>query len=361
MKQIIIIFYIIAFFAFNVQSQDVTEYRFSVLSSKGEKINGKKLYLADKEGPFIDEYIHDGIVAFCLDEKTSLNDIYIVLKQSDNHFSRIKLTYFTECGLSINLPSMIVKLIEKRIIKDEIATIPIANIPQEGIISKEEFKFRYGSDSLFFPAKLLVGYDTAYSNMISQAVTFEKFYSQYQYYPKKEVIDSLKEAAILNLGEQKARWLSWQLIQLNEPILCRNIHKNVYRYEWCYNGTKNLTYNPYSIRIEPTDLGKATMYCSYSLSDFCGNYQIYCDVIPVNEINYSYFISLIAKLDFYEKDSVLGSGETSSILEANINGQYHVIFRGEGEDPALDELQKFLWSLTGLGENKIIHKRLKIE
>ena len=65
------------------------------------------------------------------------------------------------------------------------------------------------------------------------------------------------------------------------------------------------------------------------------------------------------------KDEVFTTGvENNSILysfEANINGQYHVIFRGEGEDPALDELQKFLWSLTGLGENKIVHRSQRIE
>lgn len=48
-------------------------------------------------------------------------------------------------------------------------------------------------------------------------------------------------------------------------------------------------------------------------------------------------------------------------LEANIDGKYRVIFRGEGEDEDMEELRRFLWDLTGLGENKIVHKRQRIE
>lgn len=159
-----------------------------------------------------------------------------------------------------------------------------------------------------------------------------------------------------------ANWFAWQLQFLNEHTLCDNYPNNVYRLTWISN-QYSYEYDPYSVRIEMQKDGFAILFCNYYCSEEKGRDKINCDIISLDSQSIEQFMQKVNDLNV--KDEVFTTGvENNSILysfEYSINGQYHVIFRGEGEDPALDELQKFLWSLTRLGENKIVHKRQRIE
>lgn len=159
-----------------------------------------------------------------------------------------------------------------------------------------------------------------------------------------------------------ANRMAWLLQFLNEPILCNKHSTNAYRFTWTSNQYP-YEYDPYSVRIEIQEDGHAIMFCNY----YCGKEErgskLNCDIISMDSLSLGQFIQKTNDVDL--KDEVFSAGaENNSIIysfEANIDGHYHVIFRGEGEDPALDELQRFLWSLTGLGENKIVHRRMRIE
>lgn len=159
-----------------------------------------------------------------------------------------------------------------------------------------------------------------------------------------------------------AKWFSWNLQHLNEPVLCHKYPNDVYRFTWT-SFSYIYDYDPYSVRIEVQDDGSAILFCSYYYNKDNKKNAVYYDVFAISSQSFEQFLQKINEINLRDTTfttNVEGHSVFNS-LEANINGKYHVIFRGDGEDEGMEELREFLWGLTGLGENKIVHKRQRIE
>ena len=159
-----------------------------------------------------------------------------------------------------------------------------------------------------------------------------------------------------------AKWFSWNLQHLNEPVLCHKYPNDVYRFTWT-SFSYIYDYDPYSVRIEVQDDGSAILFCSYYYNKDNKKNAVYYDVFAISSQSFEQFLQRINEINLRDTTfttNVEGHSVFNSI-EANINGKYHVIFRGEGEDEGMEELREFLWGLTGLGENKIVHRRQRIE
>ncbi len=159
-----------------------------------------------------------------------------------------------------------------------------------------------------------------------------------------------------------SRWFSWLLQCLNEPVLYNKYPNDVYRFTWT-SLSYIYDYDPYSVRIEVQDDGSAMLFCSYYYNKDNKKNAVCFDVSTISSQSFEQFLQRVKDIDL--KDKVFTTDiENHSIfysLEANIGGKYHVIFRGDGENEGMEELREFLWSLTRLGGNKIVHKRQRIE
>lgn len=165
-----------------------------------------------------------------------------------------------------------------------------------------------------------------------------------------------------NYTEYLPKWFSWNLKRLQESVLSHKYPNDVYRFTWtslsCF-----YEYDPYSVRIEVQDDGSAVMFCNYYDNKDNNKCKVYLDVIALPPQSFEQFLQRINAIDL-RGDTFTSDIEKHSVfyaLEASINGQYHVMFRGDGEDEGMEELRRFLWDLSGLGENKIVHKRQRIE
>ncbi len=216
----------------------------------------------------------------------------------------------------------------------------------------------------FFPTEIMLNID-AQKEKIRNSYYIQNYYKEFGRYPTEGELDTLAKSMSLGAAEELIGWYSWHLLRLEENELCNNTLKNVYRLTMVSN-TFFYKYEPYSIRIEPGVNGTAVLYCSYEKHDEFGGNTLYCDIVPIDNSTYLGFQNILNQMCFWEALPVGAPNELykvkkTNILEANIDGQYHVIFRGEGEDEGMEKLRRFLWDLTGLGENKIVHRRQRIE
>ena len=165
-----------------------------------------------------------------------------------------------------------------------------------------------------------------------------------------------------NSTKYLSRWFSWLLQCLNEPILCNKYPNDVYRFTWT-SLSYIYDYDPYSVRIEVQDDGSAVLFCSYYYNKDNKKNSVCFDVSTISSQSFEKFLQMINRIGSRNKTFTTDAESHSvfSALEANVNGKYHVIFRAEGEDEGMEELRRFLWNLTGFGENKIVHKRQRIE
>lgn len=362
----IIAFIVMLFFIATSWSQELRMQTFRLCSLDGNPMEKTIYYYQNDSVLHISTAWSDGIVIMRMDNRIDYKDLFLVIRQDEERVSRIKMDYFKKHN-SIVLPFVKITLIEDRIIK----TQPDLRTRQP--YKAEDFKIihsvnldNYNGFKHYFPIKCLEYSYEGYYSMMSDSSYHERFYEIAGRYPDDRDIDSLVLSGMRRDAMYYENWCSLNLYELKEPVLFDNYTQDVYRFTWFINNAVHHEYEPYSIRIEPDEIGGAIMYFSYRLWDYCEEYPIYCDIIPIDKEVYQKFAEMIDRIGLVDKPSIVDEedcfeGQYLNILEANVDGQYHVIFRGEGEDPALDELQKFLWSLTGLGENKIVHKKQRIE
>lgn len=147
------------------------------------------------------------------------------------------------------------------------------------------------------------------------------------------------------------------LNELHEPILCNGYPNEVYRLTW-YNGFLAYEYQPYSIRIENFDDGKHVVYFSYVKWNRRHNRLLSkTDVWELDETKWNAFLALLNKFCFWDMPSeqetaVMVCDGNTLILEGNKDNQYKAIFRIEDLDPAVDQIEDYLWNLTGIKKNK---------
>lgn len=175
-------------------------------------------------------------------------------------------------------------------------------------------------------------------------------------------MDSLIDRIAYDEALERTNWCNVRFSILNEPTLHDGNNKNkvLYRFSWSSNKADHL-YVPYSFRIELGERANVFMYCSYVLWDECDEDLIYHDVILLDKTSSDSLEMLVTRADFVHSVPLLDGGGLSYILEICKEGQYYVVFRGTGEDQSMEVLQQFLWKLSGLKENKIVHRKLHIE
>lgn len=302
-------------------------------------------------------YVADGID----DGKT-----YVVIKENDQQCYRILMKWLAQSVNTVRTAHLKISLLEE---------IRLAEhgkwISSDGYHTKLWLDFTPESqmklqDTIrwFFPTEIMLNVDVQ-KETIRNGYYIQNYYKEFGRYPTEGELDTLAKSMSLGAAEELIGWYSWHLLRLKENELCNGTLNDIYRFTMISN-SNFYKYEPYSIRIVPYKNGTAIMYCSYEKYDECEGKELYCDIVPIGVDDYSRFQNFVKQMRFWEAKPTenpndLYKTKKTNILEANIEGKYHVIFRGDGEDEGMDELRRFLWDLTGLGENKIVHKRQRIE
>ena len=212
----------------------------------------------------------------------------------------------------------------------------------------------------YFPLEKLKLSHSHYRNLVEKRLNSELFKKAFGHYPTEKELDSLADIECENDAREIANWINNRLFVLEEPVLSSGNKQQVIRFTWCKNRVI-YTYVPYCMRIEPNNQSGALMFVSYILWDACEENLLYHDIIPIDDSTYYKIVDKAKGMVSNNNLSVCDQGGANNIFEMYSNGQYHVIFRGDGEDEGMEELREFLWKLTGLGENKIVHRRQRIE
>ena len=352
----------ICFVGFSQHISRTLSFRLESLS--GQPIQQKYIYLEQNDSIVARAMTYfDGVahLVFCCD---SISDNYnLIVRQSQECVSKVSLSYFGNNDSQIALPKM----------KITLENDAFREIGENGVVSRpgKEYdgKFVFGNipDGIqnYFPFETLLYAVTGYYQEIDSSY-YEAFYNMVGHYPSKFEIDSIVNISRNQEANLMQRWFSYNLSMLQEPILHENQINKVFRFSWFVNNGYHRQYEPYSVRIELDNQGNKTACFSYRLWDECEHNPLFCVFSDLDDVIFNTFLNIIQKMEFWEspslieKDGSFDKGSTN-IFEANIDGQYHVIFRGEGEDEGMEELREFLWGLTGLGENKIVHRRQRIE
>lgn len=308
----------------------------------------------------------NGHVSLRIDANIKDCDGKLVIRQDEEMIFGINLSCFQN-EKTVVLPTMKVLLVQDEFINVDNLYDALRQDPEM------DWKCIYDTSPLsenslrpnyFPPEKVTYSYD-GYMKMMREINWSDNFFEVVGHYPSEYELDSMAKHFMHEDALFMNNYCSIRLAMLREPILFDSCLTDTYRFTWFVNNDYYHAFDPYSIRIVPNNSKDALMYVSCCYLDCCESTTLICYVIPIPETSYNEFLGYFDEMCFYKKTSIIESAffefPSTSILEANIDGQYHVIFRGEGEDPALDELQKFLWSLTRLGENKIVHKRQRIE
>lgn len=347
-----------------IYAQDnVRELTFQISTKEGAAANLIESYLNRGETTIEQMVITDGSTCCQIGLEEPVEEYWLVLSKEESCICRVNLARLLrqENGIQTQIATVSVigdSLVEKpSLIAPSFQSFRFFDLYS---YSKKHHINRYGCLKWYFPTELLLNQDTSYYNYVSQWYNEEKYFRDYGIQPKEGLIDSLRTAQFQFRAECLAGWYSDRLIQLNEPILCNGYPRDVYRYTWSTNAVY-CTYDPYCMRIEFDEEENAIMYCSYLRWDDCEGYALYCDIVPLQKSEITELLSLLRRIHQDSAKPLLDNGGSNNILESNLNGQYHVIFRGDGEDEGMEELREFLWGLTGLGENKIVHKRQRIE
>lgn len=350
-------------------SQSSRKLVLSVIPSDKLTVEHRSIYLMSDEIIFLKVPIYENRAVFCLEDEIIDSITYVAMRNKCKGIERVRLDYL-KGGKSITMTDAVISLTNDFVYADS----EITKQGKDEFVSSEDMKqwldFTPKNQKLltdtvrwFFPTVLLNDVES-HRKYLADSIYLSNFKRDFGRFPTAKEFDSLCRRTAFNTAETLIGWYSWHLLRLQEKELCNECVNNTYRFTMISN-FHYYNYEPCSFRIELRDDGQAVLYCSYEKRNAYEK-ELYCDIYPMDEQDLSGFQKLLNKIDFWnacpnDEPASLAEKSINYILEANVDGQYHVIFRGEGEDPALDELQKFLWSLTGLGENKIVHKRQRIE
>lgn len=307
-----------------VYSQDVRKITLEINNLKDDTGFCGNVYLNTEYGISQCFRCEDGIVEIhCLEETIQSKLTFITIRQEESGIANVNMN----CLLSSKAPIILPKI----------------------SVGVKDFKYVPMPTELSDAIKLLPcrGVESKLKPDLQESES---------YFPKK----------VFRIGNNStkylSRWFSWQLQRMNEPILCHNYSNDVYRFTWT-SLSYFYGYDPYSVRIEVQENGSALLFCSYYDNKDNKKNEAYFDVVTISSQSLEQFLQIMKEVDLRDK-TLTRDIENHSVfysLEANVNGKYHVIFRSEGEDEGVEELRRFLWDLTGLGENKIVHKRQRIE
>lgn len=339
------------------------------------ELYSKMIYYMRMDTVFDTQVIDDdGQVAFSFTEMKDYEDDYVLIRQDENSIAKIQLRCLLDTEEWITLPKLRIRLFSNRLSmcpkNHRIAVLPHNN----GIdykkwysngYSYDELKRHFGYVDWFFPTELFYQPQIQYNKIIHDSLYCSRMSQVLGHDLTIREIDSLANLIAAYDAEHFVGFYSYVLMKFHEPVLWGKIktEKEVFRFSWISENT--FSYEPYIIRIEHLNNNKSVVYLSYQKLNDCDDEELFFEVFPIKESEYQCFRVLLESTDINNSATIKeGKGlfDTlmTNILEANIDGQYHVIFRGD-EDERMEELRRFLWDLTGLGENKIVHKRQRIE
>ncbi len=356
--------FLLLFLSLSGFSQDLLRIGLLVSPLDEEKVCRGNVYLCISDSILKRCSVRQGQACFTINS-LNLDKYVIAIPQGDGSVYRVGLSALLLCQEPIIMRSMKISVdvsIADKSIDEEQEVIHKPNTYYwiSPYRTKEDILNEFGELLWYFPTEKLIRPYSYYDEFASKNINFDLYKSVYGHYPTKKDIDSIIKKQSFTDAELLAGWYSDRLIRLKEPILCNGYSQEVFRFTWSSEAAYH-TYDPYCMRIEPDNHGGAMLYFSYLKWDICEEYSLYCDLFLMDQATYGEFCKIIQDTALWSDMPILDDGGSNLILEANVNGQYHVIFRGEGEDEGMEELREFLWSLTGLGENKIVHRRQRIE
>lgn len=317
----------------------------------------------------------DGQVVFSFTEMEDYEDDYVMIRQDENSIAKVQLRCLLDTDDWITLPKTRIRLLFNRLSRfpknHGISVLP----HNDGLVYKKWYSNGYSYDELkrhfgyvdwYFPTELFFQSQIQYNKIIHDSLYCYRMSQVLGHYPTNRDIDSLASLMSAYNAEHFVGFYSYVLMKFHEPVLFGKSEtgKDVFRFSWI--SEESFSYEPCIIRIEHFKNDRSVVYLSRQKLNDCDEEELLFEVSPIKESDYRCFLMLLESTDF-NNSATIREGEglfdtlKTNILEANINGKYHVIFRGDGEDEGMDELRRFLWDLTGLGENKIVHKRQRIE
>ena len=295
------------------------------------------------------------------------NDASLTIRNDQGKTTNVSLDCLLHTKSILQTPYATIKVVENKIVAIDDMNFLIRLLPNRQIEPKIKPDFssvwqRQTTDTViwYFPTETLLDIDY-YDNLVEDTAYLKGYYNEHGCYPDKRVKKRLAKDMAAQAAEFAGGWYSWNLLRLNEPVLCNGSVNDIYRFTWIAN-TFFHEYDPYSIRIERQDEGSAIVYCNYETRSGREISSLCCNIFSIDANTFNQFLELVNTIRFGDGKSLTHqkgwqNSSVTMILEISNNSKYHVIFRGEGEDEGLEELQRFLWVLTGLGENKIVHKR----
>lgn len=354
-------------------SQQVRKLALEIKSSVSSEGYNGEVFLKTEDGICQSAESKDGFVDLYFFDYLS-KDAFLAIQQDRGGILNVSLGCLLNAESVITTPCLTIKVKENKIETRDDLDFLITLLPNRQIEHKVKPDFspdwqkrETGKVFWYYPTKTLLDTDF-YNHLVRDTAYLNGFYTEYGYYPNDRDLDKIALSMATKSAEFVGGWYSWNLLQLKEPILFNGTDSDTYRFTWIGN-TYFHEYDPYSVRIEKMNDGSAMVYCSYknnSRESGSGSSSLYCDIFPMDKETFCKFLNLVNINEFLKKSSLVNQeGEKDDsetrIFEICKNGQYHVVYRYKGEDTDMDELQKFLWNLTGLGENKIVHRRQRIE
>lgn len=340
------------------------------------KLYSKMIYYMRMDTVFDTQLIDDdGHVVFSFTEMKDYEDDYVMIRQDENSIAKIQLRCLLNTEEWITLPKTKVRLFSNRLSKysnnHRIAVLPhnygldYKKWYSNGY-SYDELKRHFGYVDWYFPTELFFQPQIQYNKIIHDSLYCNRMSQVLGHYPTKRDIDSLANLIAAYNAEHFVGFYSYVLMKFHEPVLSEKSEeeKDVFRFLWISEDF--FSYEPYIVRIEHFKNDRSIVYFSYQKLNDCDEEELFFEVFPIKESDYQSFLLLLESTDFQNRTTIREGEELfgtlkTNILETNIDGKYHVIFRGEGEDEGMEDLREFLWGLTGLGENKIVHRRQRID
>lgn len=369
---LLLCFFVAIVMATYSQTQDgiVRYMKFQInFSASDEPIGQKWIYIMNNDSIVAKSMtFKDGIAFVKLKEDSDVDATYLTIRHNDNSVMRIRLSCFQDRD-TVSSPTIRVVMLENKCqyVDDiEIAMMQnsiydVKNMYHTAVDISEHNSL---SRRPYFPLERLMYSYEVYKQSIEDSIWLNNYKFVTGFYPNAKEIDSLIGVFQMEDSYIFESWCSSNIAQLNEPVISESNTQNVYRFSWFVSNHCHRLYEPYCFRIVPSENG-ADVYFSYRYWDMCEEYPLYCDMFPMTQEIYKEFLGLLQKMKYWGSptltDKFYFDMAYTNVMEANIDGKYHVLFRDDGEEEGMDELREFLWGLTGLGENKIVHRRQRIE
>ncbi len=368
MNKLRLIMAILLLTPYYLHSQEVIKYTF--------KVSKEKVCQGSQNG-FVYFTIMDSIVGKGMVKENGLCSIFqrndinneninVTIRQNDSCIVMVGLQRLIDYNCAVEFSKMSIELIGMDSLMDVGNISKYEGKPFLQSYMEEGVTAKLGAESWYFPTETLKFPTEYYFNrIIKDTLLLEDFRYCRGRYPNQHELDSIISITSRQTAENDAGWCSKNLLELCEPNFSNGYEKNAFRFTWISN-YKHYLYDPYTIRIETDKKNNPIMYFSYKMFDFCDRNSIVCKIIPMTNSEYQKFLYLVDEYQYWTIPSRVDQGEGDSefafsILEGIYNDRYHVVYRDSKRDKGMMKIREFLWSLTGLGENKIVHKRQRIE